>query len=243
MDLSQIELFVSFIAAVVPLALTILSGIFGIRTVQQRDQASPTLTLTQFERRPELPPVQRRRLQYQRLETVLGLLIVPLTIWYNLSLLATLPGSESWRGRLAYWLLAIFYLASSAYYAALLVAYSRMARTVFRTAPRPAGPCAQATLTVDAARLPVAQICQRALRQLRTTLQRVDLDAGMLVARRHYLYNLYPVYFDEITIRIEQVGADRYRLHLQSSGAMPSVRSDGVRNRHNLDQLLSYLTA
>jgi hypothetical protein len=81
-----------------------------------------------------------------------------------------------------------------------------------------------------------------ALRRLGADVIEIDLEQGLVRARRHFFFNLYKIYFDEIVVQIKQTHERQCEVVIESDGILPSLIRNRARNMQNIIALVGLIT-
>lgn len=244
MDIQSLEASVSLIVTLLPIVLAVAGTAFGVRLRRRAASAKEaTVTIIQFAQEPETLAAQKQRRQIQFFD--IGLWLVLFAIFALLAVLRTsefvlLPPPQ-WRPFRALVIaldivVVIIYLLIFWMYARALVALWRN-----KLGARTHAFCERPVVLSGTVRR-LARKSHNALRRLGADVIEIDSEHGLLCARRHFFFNLYKVYFDEITVQIKQTTERHCEVLIQSDGIMPSLVRNRTRNMQNILALVGLIT-
>lgn len=244
MDIQSVEALVSLILTILPIGLALAGTVFGVRLRRRAASAKEaTVAIVKFAHEPETLAEQKQRRQIQFFDIFLWLALFAL-----FALLAVFRTSEvvllpppQWRSFRTLIIaldivVVIIYLLIFWMYARALVALWRN-----KLGARSHAYCEMPVLLSGTVRR-LARKSHNALRRLGADVIEIDLEKGLLRARRHFFFNLYKVYFDEITVQIKQTTERHCEVVMQSDGIMPSLARNRTRNMQNILALVGFIT-
>lgn len=240
MDFEQLDALVNLIITLVPITLALAGTVFGLR-VRRRAAASKeaSITIVKFASEPETPAAARRRRVWQYVDVAAWLaLMAAFAIFALVQVNRALLDPD--RSRTLILLLNVVIVV---FYAVIIWMYARTLAAL-RRVPVGARSYAFSELSVvlSGSVRRIARKSHNALRRLGADVLEIDLEHGLVRARRHFFFNLYRLYFDELTVRVTPVNERQCQVTLHSDGVMPSLARNGARNRQNLLTLINYIT-
>lgn len=242
MTIESFDAMLSILATCVPLVLAVLSSVLGLRARRQASDLPPMI-IGKLAQEHEDAALARKRRRNQVIESVFGLTLIIVTIVYVASLLARLLPEIAAVESTSAVIIAALLVPVLGFYATFVALYLR---TLWMFARTPVGTASDARASTEivlyASYNQVLYRCQEALQQLRTTRFTIDGEQGVMHARKHYYFNLYKVYFDDVIIRLRLDSDECCTLTITSDGIMPTFRSDAHRNHDNIRRFIDYLT-
>jgi len=244
MDIQSLEAFVSLIVTLLPIALAVAGTVFGVRLRRRAASTKEaTVAIIKFAHEPETLTVQKQRRQIQFFD--IGLWLILFAVFGFLAVFRTseivLAPPPQWRPFRA--LVIALDIIILIVYLGVFWMYARALAALWRNklGARTHAYCEMhVVLSGNVRRL--ARKSHNALRRLGADVIEIDLEQGLLRARRHFFFNLYKVYFDELLIQIRQTNERQCDVLIQSDGIMPSLVRNRTRNMQNILALVGFIT-
>lgn len=242
MDLESLDALVNLIITIVPVTLALFGAVFGIQRRRRAASAKEAaITILQLAHPPDSPVVLRQRRWLQLADGVLWLAV--LAALASLALLVAVQQTVLLGPSRTRTLIFLLDFGIVLVYVVVIWMFARAWLAILRTPPgKPSHAAAEMSIVVGSTPRRLTSRCLQALRRFGADVREIDQAQGLVRARRHFFFNVYKLYFDEITLRITPLDERRCTLALRSEGVMPSLVRNRTRNHHNLLTLISLIT-
>lgn len=242
MDLESLDALVNLIITIVPISLALFGTVFGLQRRRRAASAKEaSVSIFKLAHEPDTPAVQRQRRWLQLFDVVVWLSVLAALAFLALSLALQQTVNMSPSRNRTLLLLADFGIVLV--YVVVIWMYARALIAIARTPPgRPSHAAAEMSLVVGGSVRRLLRRSHQAVRRFGADVREIDATQGLLRARRHFFFNVYKTYFDEITIHIQPLNEQQCTVTIASDGLMPSLVRNRTRNQQNIVALIGFIT-